>query len=860
MIGNRDSAIPLFGSSVLGPGLGSSRGSTPLKGLSSFSPIKPFGSHNPLVSPSRPSTAKVPGKLRHSISASDLSPAQEDPVEKDVEDQSDGNDSHENEVEDEDGDERLTGKDDLSVEDVDEEGDEGAQGDIEGFLEVEEDDDGDDDYVDDEEVRDEEEEEEEEEGVNEDEEEDEQDQEDVDDAENMDIDKRQPKTTRAPLGELDQQTFFNPFQAALDRNKQSRTSPPSVSSRDDLLSQSQLGRSIYDNAPSAIPSIARSLSQKMGAAKLIESNDLLLATEDIMSSKERYLSDPTTYPGLRMSSIVEDLVILWRTLRKNQRSSSDVFSNDTETGTGKEKTSPLDQATSLATLLLQLHHPPLAQASNVFPRSKTNRSTTFSQNFNARPRERALPLPKVLLNWLESHHDPLPDMHARIRTTQDGGEEDADFWDQFWDVVMITLQRGRVDEVVRLLKEADFSHAVPRGEDVPPTSLLGRSGTPSQFSDIQLSNIRRVVSRAVQLLEQCPAVTNGDWNMRGSDWSVFRAKVAQAQQDLAVFAEGVDHDSVRGSSQIEAEHFGITSRSGPRFSMSDANRMIGSKVPWSVYQDLRAVYAFLSGDTDAITAYAEDWIEATVCLTAWWTGEDIGGRRPSLSMSLQRLDGMSYPVDGALDGSYQNRMARSLAKATKDMHRAEASQVDPLNPFELGVACIFDNDVEGALGMIKSLSLSVASVVAEIGSDAEWLSTDGGRLPVDFDRSDLMVLSYGQDRKSLSRDDVLMEYAEALFGRHQLREDRSVDDVDINGRPHQKGPTEGWELGLRILGRLQDVELAAKKIQTLLDGFSLDSSERVDKVFQACGEVGMTAQARKLADVSAITSKPITVG
>ena len=65
------------------------------------------------------------------------------------------------------------------------------------------------------------------------------------------------------------------------------------------------------------------------------------------------------------------------------------------------------------------------------------------------------------------------------------------------------------------------------------------------YSGVALANVERAVGGAIQVLSQCPAV-NDDWNIRSSDWTLFRLRVSQALEDLKSFAEG--RDSARSES------------------------------------------------------------------------------------------------------------------------------------------------------------------------------------------------------------------------------------------------------------------------------------------------------------------------
>ena len=160
--------------------------------------------------------------------------------------------------------------------------------------------------------------------------------------------------------------------------------------------------------------------------------------------------------------------------------------------------------------------------------------------------------------------------------------------------------------------------------------------------------------------------------------------------------------------------------------------------------------------------------------------------------------------------------------------------------------------MQGVVGILRSCSLPVASAVVEIAAIADWL--DGGDAKDSmslFNKSDLMVLSYGQgkahDGDDLDRDLIMSEYAEALFGRGTLDTARSSFDVNMQATNEVQ---EGWEIGVQIFARLQQADTMSERMGRLLDELPLESNERVDKLLSICNEADLGDQARKIAEVS----------
>jgi hypothetical protein len=443
---------------------------------------------------------------------------------------------------------------------------------------------------------------------------------------------------------------------------------------------------------------------------------------------------------------------------------------------------------------------------------------------------RVWPVPKVLLEWLNKYYDPLAASMSDVLTHRPNPANHPNFWD----IVYSCLLRGKVSNAIRLLHEADFKYARNTARDGGSSSDIGFHGT-------QLGNIQRVINRLVQVLQHCPGTQHQDWNVISSDWVLFRLRAAQASEDLAAFAEGKD----RGDDNLDdfgAHNFGLSKGTDMSFSMSI--RKMESKVPWTIYQNLRTAYGILLGGATEVISAAQDWMEATIGLVVWWNDEAGRSRGHRVQTALPDSDSPAAEERAM----YLQRIADALELATGDK-TDDAFQINPMNPIEIGIASVLEGDVEGVILLLRAWSLPIASAVVEVASLAGWLTMSRpAALMAGFDQSDLMVLrSFGQHSTTttLSRDDVLVDYAENLFERGILRAD--IPRQDQTGQVILE--REGWEVGIQILGRLEDVERANEKVSKLLDCMELDSSSRVDKILRLCNNLGMTELAQKISEV-----------
>ncbi|MCJ1476428.1 hypothetical protein MMC13_005094 [Lambiella insularis] len=605
-------------------------------------------------------------------------------------------------------------------------------------------------------------------------------------------------------------------------NKQSRrgAAMSKISSqRDDMQ--------LVKQKDSAMPSIARDLAKNTGYAHLIEPDELIVETEKLVEQiypNELAEQDQDQILEAALSFVPAALCKLWQSCcNKTRRPSATEFT----VGIGPGDNEPsLYKATFLSSLLLKLHHPPAATGKQAFAMSRAKLPSRLAGPFNpdgaiARPEF----YPKILLDWLDQNHNPYPtatiDLHQYY--------PNSTAHQNFWDIIFASVLRGKLAEVVHILKDSDFMHARTAREE---------GQAEDGYRGIQLGNITRVMNRAIRLLESCPALQDENWDTAGSDWNIFRKRVEQALSDLAAFAEGRDKDLDPAESTFEAENFGMRSTSK---ALSRSARRAESKVPWTIYQNLKTMYGLLLGGTAELISVAQDWVEATIGLTIWWDGDDDNeiavGSLAITRRSLQRSQsGVPRCVDLDIGAAYQRRLSYSFERVT-DSSDEGSFQIDSMNPVEVGLASVFEGNTEGVVNLLRSWSLPMTAAVIEISSQAGWYEpkpADG--VTDNFDESDLMVLSYGRPEKGLSRDGILVDYAEELSEKGHIQDARANSSM------------EGWELSIQILTRIDDTSLANKKVGEILGRLRFDTSLRADKLIDVCRNFGLDREARNISE------------
>jgi hypothetical protein len=578
---------------------------------------------------------------------------------------------------------------------------------------------------------------------------------------------------------------------------------------------------------STIPILVKNLTRQLGPAHLDEPDRLILDTEKLV--KQIYASSGSTQSEEELFDILATvpgaLCRLWQSFCRQQPYSDAGLAR--EIGPGDNEPA-LDKAIFLSSLLLQLHHPSPVNARRALlsSRGKPNSSLTDSLRL-VRTHESPDPYPKVLLDWLDQHHTPYPAALNDLKYYCPNPTAHP----QFWGILSSAVLRGKLAEVIMILNESDFEYA---------RTAQDEGQTADGYHGVQLESIQRVVSKAVQVLQVCPALQDEDWDVVGNDWMIFRRRVGQAQSELAAFAEGHDWDLDPKEFTFEAENFGMRSTSK---ALSRSARRAQSRVPWTVYQNLKALYGLLLGRTEEAISFAQDWVEATIGVAVWWNGDDdeeISDGDFASSRRLIRRSQEQAPrnVDENPVASYQRKVADAFRRVTDDSDD-EAFQIDSLNPVEVGLASVFEGNVDGVIQLLHAWSLPIVAAVVEIATKAHWFeSAPGDGIVNGFNDSDLMVLSYDQPDRGLSKDIILAEYAHELSARGEIQDNR------------RNVTSEGWELAMDILVRLDDVSLTNRKISDLLGSLALNSDKRVDAIICNCERHGRQKDACDIAEVS----------
>ncbi|KKZ67739.1 hypothetical protein EMCG_06606 [[Emmonsia] crescens] len=574
---------------------------------------------------------------------------------------------------------------------------------------------------------------------------------------------------------------------------------------------------------SMFPSIARDLASRSQVAMVNEPNELILESEDIVGRMYDQVREfEYDDDGLQQSlcGISKDLLNLWE---RHTAASSWAQQNSQASSIGPEESAPnIVKANFLGSLLLPLHHPQLQQKRDHGGGSPVRLGAVraFAPN---EPKAKT-PIPKVLFNWLNRYHTTQISTPDAVKSYQSNPTASP----AFWDAVQTSILRGNLSPVIDLLNAADFNYARSAMED---------GHEQPGYRGAQLQNIQKCVNSSMQLLKASPGVQNNDWDIKNLDWAIYRRQIAAAISELEDLAEGQDR-LPDARDQFQAPNFGIfNQRSAASFTQS--TRMAESQVPWTIYQNLKTMYNIMLGDVPSILSKSQDWVEATVGLTAWWDGEDdsdISIGESNFNRSAMRHSHSQAPrsVDSNTEEAYLRRLDYSFANVTENLGE-EGFRVNSMNSMEVGLASIFEGNVEGVLEMLQTWSLSIASAVAEVASFGGWLDTSVGAKPMPgFNENDLMVLNYGKNEKPLRKDDILINYAMGLFDRKLLES--------------STGARDGWEVALEVLSRLDDQEIMRTKVTELLDRIPLDTSEHMDKVVLLCAELGFNDEGRKVSE------------
>ncbi|KAI3322515.1 hypothetical protein HD806DRAFT_500263 [Xylariaceae sp. AK1471] len=545
--------------------------------------------------------------------------------------------------------------------------------------------------------------------------------------------------------------------------------------------------------------LAKDLYSHLGFATTTEPDNVLLQTEDIVNRLYDEGVGPEDDEEKLDSTLSQACVKLVNDVWTPHVETLPRARDEHSAKVGPSSYAPaFEKAIYLANLIFRIHHTPRLQ-----------------DDFGG---SRAPLLPEILFKWQEDEHNldghqvdiilqhrPSPASHGL-----------------FWQAVFNTLVRGNMVGTVRLLRNAAWESVkkTPRGE----SAYIGQA----------LANIRRVVEDLCQIIEGCPSVSNSSWDIRSSDWTLFRLKAKAAKEALINFAEGKDRPYF-ASSRFNDPEISNSSRGKP--SLTGLARKAESQIPWDVYENLQSLYSILIGEPEAILAAAQDWCEATIGLFGWWDdGHNKRGRGLSHSRPAHQAAG---------DEDFFDRLALSLQTATEsDFHFNSADAV------EVGVACAFEGNVEGVIGFLRLWSLPIATAVAEIASLGRWLPPPEPQNLIsmsEFDIEDLEVLgmkqSTGPDDKDGIKDSTLIHYARSLRDRKHV----------AGQAPCGRVSRDGWEMAVQVVGRMDSHERSEEMVQELLKNVigTIDENSRVtvDKMWRLLNDLGMINFAEDTAEV-----------
>lgn len=546
-------------------------------------------------------------------------------------------------------------------------------------------------------------------------------------------------------------------------------------------------------------SIAKDLYTRMPAPQVTEADDLILSTESIITRLYQQgigaTEDEDTLQEALMT-IPSELINLWEDYDRNTR----VYDSEeytTAIGPGPKATN-FQKSNYVAGLALQIHQP--QKEANSFRTSRVK------------------PLPQVMLEWLDDHHNIFP---SYLEEVQHHGPSPSNSR-LFWSTLFSSLIRGKIVAVVNLLKDAGWRHA--RNDSDVSAGQYGDAG----FSGAALQNVEQVADHAIKVFGQCPAA-HGDWNIRGSEWTLFRLRISQEMENLKSFAEGKNRDLTH------SDPYGRSSYTGQSGTYSRTAQKAESKVPWHIYQNMITLYSIAMGDANAIVEVCGDWVEAAAGLLVWWDeGKDDRRLAFNRSQNIYRASLRDPDTE-----HYLQKLRKSFETATDKTTDFAVNTADEL---EVSLASLFEGDNEAVVGFLRGWSGPVSSAVAEVASLGGWLPQAEPQSLINMgslDQEDLDLLGVASSPSKTDgvKDLTLITYAKSLTHRGRLI------------RSPSGASTEGWELTIAILGRLDSTARSEQIVEEFLEGFPLTSSDLVDKLWRLLNETGMSHHAESVAEV-----------
>lgn len=547
--------------------------------------------------------------------------------------------------------------------------------------------------------------------------------------------------------------------------------------------------------------LAKDVYTHMGTASLVEPAELILNTERLITRLyDEGVGEEEDEEKLdeALAHVAGELTDLWK------RAINDFPQSDeehiVEIGPGPN-TSPLEKATYLANLALHVHH----------ERYKDNTGRT-----------RPTPLPEILFKWLDEYHNVYSGQTDEILQYRPSPASHG----LFWQAIFIALLRGKVDEAAKLLRQAGWDK-------------VKKDNGENKYINRALESVQLATAETVAMLKNCPGY-NENWDIWNSDWTLWRVRTRGALDHLRRFAEG--RDSNLGESTFSNSSASVSSVRN-RESMAGLARRAESQVPWEIYEKLNIIFDIVLGSKTAILDAAQDWCEATIGLTAWW--DDRKADKFGNPLTMARSQALTLASQSATTDSYLDRLNNAFHVAIEQDFYLNSN-----NPVEVGIACIFEDNVKGLIGLLRGWSLPIAAAVAEIASLGGWLPQHqpGALFMEGLDQDDLDVLGVdptAPDEVDGIKDSTLIQYAQKL-----------TEDEDISAIPDSMGEyRDGWELAIHVLGRMDSQERSEEMIGILVrhivDGLHVDSREVVDKTWSLLNELGMIPYAEEVVETYA---------
>lgn len=521
-----------------------------------------------------------------------------------------------------------------------------------------------------------------------------------------------------------------------------------------------------------IPGFARDLKRRVKPAELeTDADDIIIQTEELMRSmqEEAQQLNQSDLDSL-LAEVARELEALWEGTTSGRRRRRD---EGLSIGPGPGAT-PFEQARYVAILTLRLHNASKIQEDDAG----------------------AMCMPQILLDWLNDYHITIQTAFDQVTSHRPNAAAN----ELFWDVVEHLIARGKFEDAIQLLGEADFKYAkFDNGVD-----LLD-----AEYTGTQLQAIESAVLHLRQVLQESPCVHNADWHIDGTDWIAYRNDVEYAIEELR------DSTNIHDDSELlEAE-------------TDDHLVQAGKGLPFEIFEHLHTIYHIILGSSADLIGMANDWLEASMLLTIWWNGNP-DSKIQQWSFDVSRAHLPDQELNNGVQ-AYLQRLKESFLAVTDPASKETIWQPESRSPLELAVGLVLQGDMASALAMTQILSLPVTAALAELGSISGWLNS--AAVPDGLDKDDLMILTNGASNTIITKDDILELYSQELFKRGELQFGRS-----------------GWEFAISIISRCDSKALASRTVRGYIEELEVTTLERAQRLVTLCGDLGMPEEARQISE------------